>query len=994
MWYALQRLSLGICLIVIASALLLYSDKTNRKRANTRTSKTGAAISKTERKYKVALVQNSSSITLDSGITGMLDGLSEDGFDEGRNLEVRKFNAEGDTGTGNSIAREVTGGEYDLIMTASTPTLQSVATANKDGKTPHVFALVTDPFAVGVGCNRENPLDHPRHLVGVGTMQPVEHSFRTALQCNPGLKTVGVVWNPGEANSEIVVKKAREICPGLGITLVEATAEKSADVGEAARALTSKGVQALWTGADTSVLVGFDQLLAAAKAARIPVFSVVPPQAPKGALFDLGADYLEVGRLAGLLGAKILKGTEPFRIPVENALPEQLIVNQVALSGLAEEWHFPDELMKQAQVVVNANGIRELRPRKLRQPPAQRMFNVGIAYLAPDPATETVMRGLTDGLRELGFIEGKNLQLRKAHANGEVANVPGIIQGFEGQDIDLLVPMSNACVRAAATLVKTEPVVFTYCYDPLGVGAGKSLSNHLPHMTGVGMLPPLDATTSLVKQLLPNVEKVGTVYSASDMGVRKAVETAHDKFTSAGLRLEEATIANANEAPQALQSLLRKDIQALWLSNGSMPRSAVDSLAGAASAAKLPLFTNELEFTERGVLASATPGFYESGHAAATLVARILLGENPKNIPIQNVTSEQVYVSPEVAQQIGIVVPPELHKFTTKQQERHTSAPVSASAQPVTAIAPRPSNAPVTKNWKLNLIEFVKVSDCEECVRGFHEGLEAAGVVEGRDYTISARNAHGDMPTLSTMVDAAVSEGSDMIVTFSTPTFQAAMRGAGQLPVVFSFVADPFAAGGGKTDTDHVANVTGAYTLGAFDEMVALVKELQQDVKKVGTLFVPSEVNNLVHKKLLGEACEKAGIELIAIPATSASEVADAALALTHENIDAVTQVGGNLMATAFTSIAQAAYSARLPLYGFLTQQAMDGCPVVMSRDFHTAGIDAGRMAAEIMRGKSPKDIPFHLTAETRLVLNKTAAAKCGMTLSPELLKKANKVIE
>ena len=997
MWYALKRLSLGIGIIVVASALLLFSDRTYKSRASHRMA--SKVSTPADHVYKVALVQNSSSPTLDSGITGMLDGLSEAGFDEGRNLQVRKFNAEGDTGTNNSIAREVTAGEYDLIMTVSTPSLLSVASANKEGKTAHVFALVTDPFGVGVGIDRANPLQHPKHLVGVGTMQPVEQSFKTAQHILPDLKTVGVVWNPGEANSEIVVKKAREICPGLGITLVEATAEKSADIGEAARALTSKGVQAIWTGADTSVLVALDQVLAAAKSAKIPVFSVVPPQAAKGALFDLGADYLEVGRLAGLLGAKVLNGTDPATIPVENVLPEQLVLNSTVLKSITGNSHFPEDLVKQAQTIIDDQGFHELRPRKLRRPPANRLFRVGVAYFGPDLGTDKCLRGLTDGLRELGFEEGVNLELRKAHATGEISNIPGIMQNFDSQDIDLIVPMSTPCVTAAASLVKTKPVVFTYCYDPIAAGAGKSYTNHLPHMTGIGSFPPIDITTSLVKTLMPKLEKIGTLYNPSEANSRKVATMARDQFTSMGIKLEEVAISSSNDVTQAVRALTGKGVQAVWLPGDNTAYQAFDVISKSVSEAGLPLFNNDMEFADRGVLACASVGFYQSGHAAANPVARVLLGENPKNIPIQNVSVDRVYVNPALAQKLGVSIPPELSKFTTIPQDAATSVPAAASTKPSPkAVVPKAaravSNKPLDKTWKLNLIEFVAIGDSEECVRGFLEGLEASGLVEGRDYTINKRNAHGDMPTLSTMVDAAVSEGTDMIVTFSTPTFQAALRGAGTIPVVCSFIADPFAAGGGKSDNDHLPNVTGSYTLGAFDEMMKLVKQMVPGVKRVGTLFVPSEINNVVHKKMLTAAAEKAGVELVALPASSSSEVADAALALTHENIDAVTQVGGNLMGTAFTSIAQAAYGAKLPLFGFLSQQAIDGAPVVLTRDFHDAGVDAGHKAAEIMRGKDPKDIPFKLTATTRLIVNKTGAAKCNMTLPPELIKKADRVIE
>lgn len=985
MWYALKRLSLGLSLIVLASVLLLYSDRTHRSRG-ARGTATIAAV----QQFRVAIVQPSSSPALEAGITGMQYGLSEAGFEEGHNLKIRRFNAEGDTGTANAIAHEVTSGDFDLIMTVSTPSLLNVVTANKEAKIPHVFALVTDPFAVGIGIDRADPLQHPKHLVGLGTMQPVEQSFRTAKQCLPELKTVGVIWNPAEANSEIVVKKAREVCPRMGITLVEAAIEKAADIGEAAHALTAKGVQAIWTGADTTVLVGIDQVIAAAKQARIPVLSVVPPQAAKGALFDLGADYGEVGRLAGLLAGRILKGTDPATIPIENVLPEQLILNTNALKELAEPWHFPPGLINQAQTIIDEQGVRELRPRKIRRPPPGRKFHLGIAYFREDADTDSCLRGLTDGLRELGFEQGRNLDLRKAQAGGDLSQIPAIMHKLDVQDIDLIVPISTPCVTAAASLVKSKPAVFTLCDDPIEAGAGKSFSNHLPHMTGIASFPPVAATAEMLKKLLPDIKRVGMVYHPST-GI-KVPAAAREELTSRGITLEALTMEDSDDVSQAIKTLLAKNVETVWIADSKTAHRSVDAIVKATSQARIPVVLNDMNFAQRGVLACVAAGAYQSGHAAAAPIARVLMGENPKDIPIENLTVPRTYINPTVARDLQIVVPQELQQFTTRENDSATTAVQTRDARSTTAATDKPKA--LDRMWNINILEFVKVADCEECERGILDGLTSSGLVEGRDFTVKIRNAHGDMPTLSTMVDVAVSEGADMIITLSTPAFQAAMRGAGKLPIVCTYLADPVAAGGGKSTTDHLPNVTGTYTVSCFDQMIPIMRRIVPDLKRIGTVFVPSEVNNVVHKNALAVEAEKANLELIAVPASGSTEVADAALAMASRDIDAICQISGNLTGTAFTSIAQAAYSAPLPLFGFMTQQAVDGAAVVLARDFYDSGIQAGSMAAQIMRGTSPADIPFLLNDRTKLIINKTAAAKCNMTLPPELVKQAERVIE
>jgi putative tryptophan/tyrosine transport system substrate-binding protein len=160
----IQRLSLGFVLIALSSAVLLISDWGQRK-------------GNTARIPRVAIVQHASQPVLDDGIRGMLDALAAEGFIDGRNIAVQRFNAENDLPTANTIARQVTTGEYDMVITSSTLSMQTVANANKAGRVIHVFGVVADPFSAGIGISRENPLDHPKHLVGLGSMVPVDRAF-------------------------------------------------------------------------------------------------------------------------------------------------------------------------------------------------------------------------------------------------------------------------------------------------------------------------------------------------------------------------------------------------------------------------------------------------------------------------------------------------------------------------------------------------------------------------------------------------------------------------------------------------------------------------------------------------------------------------------------------------------------------------------------------------------------------------------------------------
>src|ERR1043166_7868090 len=165
MFETLKRLALGAALITLAAGVLLYTDRGSRNRSR----KASATIQKAK-VYRVAVVQHASLDVLEQGAEGILAALQQRGYAEGERLELQRYNAEGDIGTANAIAKNVTSGGFDLILSVSTISLQTVFNANKVGAhTPHVFGLVPDPYSAGVGIEATNHLIHPPYLAGAGS---------------------------------------------------------------------------------------------------------------------------------------------------------------------------------------------------------------------------------------------------------------------------------------------------------------------------------------------------------------------------------------------------------------------------------------------------------------------------------------------------------------------------------------------------------------------------------------------------------------------------------------------------------------------------------------------------------------------------------------------------------------------------------------------------------------------------------------------------------
>jgi putative ABC transport system substrate-binding protein len=304
---------------------------------------------------------------LDDAVSGMIDGLAEKGFRDGTTVTLRRFNAEGDLAQANAIAREIVGGPFDMALTSSTPSLQALATANERGRPAgrrlvHVFAAVADPWSAGVGLERGDPLAHPPHLVGYGSLAPVEATFRLLLAIRPDLARIGVAHNPAESNSRRFMELTRATCAARGLTLLEAAVENSSGVVEAVQSTIARGAEVIFIPGDTTVASVVEAVVATAAKSRVPVFSVTPGKPDRGTLFDVGFDFHQVGLLAGRVAGDILAGKDPATVPIaetSQAIPPRLTVNLEAPGYDRSRWTVPESILRQARVVIGPDGRRD-----------------------------------------------------------------------------------------------------------------------------------------------------------------------------------------------------------------------------------------------------------------------------------------------------------------------------------------------------------------------------------------------------------------------------------------------------------------------------------------------------------------------------------------------------------------------------------------------------------------------------------------------------------
>lgn len=281
---------------------------------------------------------------LDAFKDGVVEGLGADGFKEGDNLRVKFQTAQGNTGTAAQIARQYAGENPDVIVAIGTPSAQAVVAATKT--IPVVFGAITDPIAAQLVKDRG---PSGTNVTGMSDELPLESSIDLIKKTLPEAKRVGIVYNPGEVNSKIVVDRLKELMPQHGLTLVEASAPRTVDVSSAARNLVGKA-DVIFSTTDNNVVATYESLTKVSLDAKLPLIASDTDSVPRGAIAALGLNYKQLGVQTGHMVARILKGEKAGDISWETSNDLAIHLNKKMADKIGVQ--FSDELLKSAEKVI------------------------------------------------------------------------------------------------------------------------------------------------------------------------------------------------------------------------------------------------------------------------------------------------------------------------------------------------------------------------------------------------------------------------------------------------------------------------------------------------------------------------------------------------------------------------------------------------------------------------------------------------------------------
>ena len=277
--------------------------------------------------------------------------------------------------------------------------------------------------------------------------------------------------------------------------------------------------------------------------------------------------------------------------------------------------------------------------------------------------------------------------------------------------------------------------------------------------------------------------------------------------------------------------------------------------------------------------------------------------------------------------------------------------------------------------------------------QGVTDELKARGYEEGKNLTIDFQSAQGNTANAAQIARKFAGDNPDAVVAITTPSAQAMVAASKNIPIVYAAVTDPVAAKLVPSWEASNTNVTGVSDQLPLEPQIDLMKKLVPDLKNVGYVYNPGEVNSTTVLEELKEKLKPRGIGLVAVPAQRSADVLTAARSLNGKVGLIYTSLDNNVVSS-YESMFKAAVEMKTPLLASDSGSVKRGAVAVLGVNYYDMGKKAGGITADILEGKKAGSIPSARMETLDLIVNKKNAAAVGYTLPEELLKTAKEIQE
>jgi putative ABC transport system substrate-binding protein len=293
---------------------------------------------------------------------------------------------------------------------------------------------------------------------------------------------------------------------------------------------------------------------------------------------------------------------------------------------------------------------------------AKKVPRIGYLQAPPPSAVAARTEAFRQGLRELGYVEGKNIIIEWRFADGKLDRVPGLVAELVRLKVDLIVTGGSFATGAAKEATSTIPVVMAQDSDPVGNGYVASLARPGGNITGLSTLAPelSGKQLELLKETIPKLSRVAVIGSSNRSGNAQSLKETEHAAGALGLKLQYLDILSPNDIGAAFRAASKQRSNAVLVLTGPVATSQRTQITDLAVKNRLPAIYDRAEFVEAGGLMSYAPNSLDLFRRAATYVDKILKGAKPADLPVEQPTKFELVINLKTAKQIGLTVPPNM----------------------------------------------------------------------------------------------------------------------------------------------------------------------------------------------------------------------------------------------------------------------------------------------------------------------------------------------
>ena len=290
---------------------------------------------------------------------------------------------------------------------------------------------------------------------------------------------------------------------------------------------------------------------------------------------------------------------------------------------------------------------------------------VAITAIVEHPALDAARDGVKAALADAGYKEGENIKFLYESAQGNPGTAAQIARQFVGEEPTVIVPISTPSAQAVVAATRDIPIVFTAVSDPVGAQLVTSMEKPGGNVTCLSDMSPVADHIKLIKEITPNVKTIGFVYNTAEANSVSTLAAMKAEAEKAGLTIVESVATKSSEVQGATRALIGR-VDAIYIPTDNTIVSALEAAVGVAEEAKVPLYSGDTDSVARGALASVSFNYFDVGRQTGAIVARVLKGEAPGDIPVTVAAGSDLVINRKAAEKMGVTFSDDLIKRAKK----------------------------------------------------------------------------------------------------------------------------------------------------------------------------------------------------------------------------------------------------------------------------------------------------------------------------------------